>query len=1578
MTVISHRGSKNALVKNAIALMTATVGSAGLGLAFWVVTAHLFDPATVGRASAQVAAVTLVAGLGQLSIVSIFARFLPVARARTVRMIKAGYATTLAASFLIAVGFVLFGFGRDFLDHGVPSTVLFVVCVLVFAIFSLQDVVLTAFRHATWVLWENIGVAAIRLAALPLLFFFGRSLGAFGAWAIPMMGAVAVVSWLIFRHLGPARVRQGDDRGLLPNRSELLNYTASQYVNSVITSIGGLLPPVLVVSFLGARAGAAFYLPWLFCTATTALLWNIQFSLVVEAVHATDRTRHLLKRAAWLGALVTCDGGAVIGFGAPWILGIAGASYRAEGTVVLRLLALSLPFIGVYSLYSALALITKRTWLATALDGVGAVIFLVGSVATASRHGLVAFGTAFLVSRIVIAVASVPGIVIEYRRLAKPDEMMLESLDRDLAARAAETQLLYPIFAVRGIASVPTGSSYVADGLEWAGMADAYTSLLPRDDRGTVVLSVVDRSDRSGGADGAELVAARPSGPVDDRQAVAEAGASAAGVGIAGVGVVGVGAAGGVGAAAPNSVPATPNHADPLRTPAADERVGGPPAPGGGRPSVANGTSEAGSELVAPRYPSGEMKVSRVGRLLARGQLRGANAVLAWTAVALSAATPVIIALPISPLAKVLVVLAFACFAPGAAALCHVRLGSAVVSWAIALVVSMAIVALPGAVMLWARYWHPFLALYLLVGMSAAAAIVGLAPTVAAHTRIGRRVIADIERAGLASSASAAGTMTTLLPAASSGEADGDLVATRVLPRLANDGLRSAEPADGNGTGAARPAQPRPVGSGGDPRTNADSADATQVISAVPDGVAADQSNPARDAAATGVTGSGSRARWSIRRPRAATQTVAASHATTGAPVTSRVTTTPDGTVPTTDVDGAPSESAGDATRVIPAVRDANETVVIRLPPFAETAWPPASGVTRADGIPADRVARASDGAADNITEAGTSEGAQRTDTEADQAARTTRAMTMMIVEVAILAAAVGCWIVSLRLSSTKDVGDYGLLSVMHPTFFVALGLCVAGFLVTLTRDVRRVWLLVGYIAVLLAIMHATVPVLVHEPEYAWTYKHIGVIQLFRVTGHIVNSSDIYQAWPAFFAAVAQLGTWSHVSTTTLAAWAPLFFDAANCLPLFATVQSLTSDRRLPYLTVFVFTSVNWIGQDYLSPQAFAYVLCLGTILIMVRWLRRQRGQYHHRFRLVDRLWSRLHEGLEAVPYVGKRSERAALACLYFVFAIVVIAHQLSPYLIAASATALLLLGLLRTWQVVPILIGITATYLLPHYNVVDQYGIFDGLNIFQNLLSGFRGTAPLTANSSAGEIFSAQAVHLLSLLVWGGALIAIMVSRRRLGAVALPAVLAFAPLATLVAQTYGGEAIYRVFLFSAPWCVYLICRMALRIRKVWVTAGVAAATALVFVGALIGIQGEHGQLTFDQFTRGEVQAVQYLYNTAPAGSHIVEAADNLPARLNQRYVDLNFGGDPDLLQPLLPTNHATITEADLAKINDYCSGLDTGVYVIISRSQVAYAHYFGYLPDGLLPSLQRAMDSSPAWTVLYRNADAVIYQFRG
>ena len=582
--------------------------------------------------------------------------------------------------------------------------------------------------------------------------------------------------------------------------------------------------------------------------------------------------------------------------------------------------------------------------------------------------------------------------------------------------------------------------------------------------------------------------------------------------------------------------------------------------------------------------------------------------------------------------------------------------------------------------------------------------------------------------------------------------------------------------------------------------------------------------------------------------------------------------------------------------------------------------------------------------------------------------------------QLAILIAGAGCWLAAITLSGTEHVGDYGLLAAVNPAFFLAVALCVLGFVLEVGRGARRRWLLLAHLLLLLLILHATVPLLVQEPEYAWTYKHIGVVELFRTRGRVLNPTDIYQAWPSLFAGVAQLVALSGVSTLKIAAWAPVYFDAANCLPLFAIVRTLTDDRRLPWLTVFLFSCVNWVAQDYLSPQAFTYLLCLGIALIMLRWLRRVPGPTDVRPGWLGQLWGRLHYGLADVPYPGRRVGRTALICLYFVYAVVVISHQLSPYIVALSAGALVVLGLVRYWQIIPILLGIALLYLMPHYDIVDNYGLFDGLNVFSTFFRSTQGVSAVTSASTAGRILSVQAVQLLSLGVWGTAALAVLTARGRPGPVAAPAVLAFAPFAVIFGQGYGGEAIYRVFLFSVPWCSYLIVTLLLRLRLPRVprvTRTLVAAAALT-AATLAGIQGAHGQLSFDQFTPAEVRSMEYLYARVPSNATILAAAPNLPARLTATFGDFNDGADPPSLTTIFPALSPAIGGSEMATIRAYCAQFDGPVYLVYMDSMVAYVHYFGYVPDGTLQSLRTALDTSPDWRVFHSDGDAIIYRFRG
>src|SRR5690349_10605964 len=94
--------------------------------------------------------------------------------------------------------------------------------------------------------------------------------------------------------------------------------------------------------------------------------------------------------------------------------------------------------------------------------------------------------------------------------------------------------------------------------------------------------------------------------------------------------------------------------------------------------------------------------VRRVWRaVLARPVPVGTNAALAWIGLALGVLTPIAVLLPLLPVLKFLLVLGFACFAPGAALVAHVRLGNAIAAWAMAFVLSLSLFALDAAVLIW-------------------------------------------------------------------------------------------------------------------------------------------------------------------------------------------------------------------------------------------------------------------------------------------------------------------------------------------------------------------------------------------------------------------------------------------------------------------------------------------------------------------------------------------------------------------------------------------------------------------------------------------------------------------------------------------------------------------------------------------------------------------------------------------------------------------------------------------------------------------------------------------------------------
>ncbi|MEU7617691.1 hypothetical protein AB0B27_16595 [Micromonospora rifamycinica] len=404
------------LLRTAFALMSSTVASAALGFVFWLVAARWFPPERVGWAAAAISSMALLAGLAQLNLTSLFARFLPAAGARSRRLILAGYAASAAMAVLLTAGFLGLGLLSGVIGSQPVEVLAFVAAVVASAIFFIQDGVLAALRRPGLVPVKNVLASAGKLALLPLLAGTAAGYGLLLAWTVPMLVTMLAVNWWILTRLAPAQRTATSPRLA---RREMFSFASAEYVNGTINNTLAFLPPVLVVSLLGPVPSAYFHLPWVIGVAGTTVLWNVVTSFVVQASSDGEgRIRAHIDRAVLLVALVTGLAMVTLVAAATPLLGLLGPDYAANGADALRLIGLSLPFTGVVLLYAAFAMMEKRMWRMVLVQSIGAVICLGGTVLGLPRFGIAAPALALLVGQAVTAAVLVPGLVRRYRATA--------------------------------------------------------------------------------------------------------------------------------------------------------------------------------------------------------------------------------------------------------------------------------------------------------------------------------------------------------------------------------------------------------------------------------------------------------------------------------------------------------------------------------------------------------------------------------------------------------------------------------------------------------------------------------------------------------------------------------------------------------------------------------------------------------------------------------------------------------------------------------------------------------------------------------------------------------------------------------------------------------------------------------------------------------------------------------------------------------------------------------------------------------------------------------------------------------
>jgi hypothetical protein len=592
--------------------------------------------------------------------------------------------------------------------------------------------------------------------------------------------------------------------------------------------------------------------------------------------------------------------------------------------------------------------------------------------------------------------------------------------------------------------------------------------------------------------------------------------------------------------------------------------------------------------------------------------------------------------------------------------------------------------------------------------------------------------------------------------------------------------------------------------------------------------------------------------------------------------------------------------------------------------------------------------------------------------------------------QVLCLCASVALWWFSVSWIRVGTLDDYGLLPVLPLSFFAALALLAASFVAAVCAPRPNEAVLAGHALALIVFLHGTMPLLFSEPFYPWVYKHFGVAEYIDLHGRLDSSVDIYQNWPAFFALSAWFGRVAGTRPLEYAAWAQVFFNACNLVLLRYVFGSLNRDLRLIWTAVFVFFSANWVAQDYFSPQAFAFTLSLGLCGVIIRWLLIAPDQawmarmLNRAAAFVARLGRRQRSGAapEDEPAgsqrVGRRPARNLVIAL---FALIVTTHQLTPYMLIVGLGVLAFLGVLRPRLLVVLFTVIALGYLLPRLDFIQRY--YGLLGSAGEPLKNVR-TAAVGLNGLAGEpgrVLCAHAARLLSLTIWGLGLVGV-VRRLRAGYKNLGvAALAVAPAVIVLGDTYGGEAIYRVYLFSLPWFA-LLTAFALRPGGDDWSSVRAMARLLLPLALLLALflPAYFGMAATNEVRPGEVAASQYFYDHAPPHSVLMIASPQFPVRLAGNYDQfrLTIGeADPSLLTVKPSLRHKLLGDRHVPVIaqamRDYGGG--EPAFLVVSRNGKVTSQVLDILPRGSLDELEQALSRSRRFRIWYRNADTTIFQ---
>lgn len=588
------------------------------------------------------------------------------------------------------------------------------------------------------------------------------------------------------------------------------------------------------------------------------------------------------------------------------------------------------------------------------------------------------------------------------------------------------------------------------------------------------------------------------------------------------------------------------------------------------------------------------------------------------------------------------------------------------------------------------------------------------------------------------------------------------------------------------------------------------------------------------------------------------------------------------------------------------------------------------------------------------------------------------------VLPLALVLCAVLFWGLSLQGIDPRDMNDFGLLSILPPSFYVALCIIALSFCVLLSRPEPPAGLMWLHVATWIVFIHGTPNILYGTLRYSWAWKHVGIIDYILRHYSInpgISTYNAYHNWPGFFAVGAFLTEVAgYPNALPFAGWTQVFFNVLDMGALLLIYRAFTEDGRLVWLSLWFFYLSSWVGQDYFSPQAQNYFLLLLILGIWLRWFSTVTPPDLKKIkRWLPSQWvAGLFHRLISLTNPSRPPETTLyqrvglIAVVIPLMAVIASSHQLTPFMLIFAMTLLALFYRCEVRMLPFLMLVFTVAWMGYMAEAFMQGNLKEMIESIGQLTQNAESTLSRVdlVQVSFGQRVIAYMGRGLTIGVWGLGLLG-GIQRLRLGHLDLAAgLLAITSFFLLATSDYGGEILFRVYFFSVPFFAFFVAAIFYP-RTNWggswrTTVGIICVSLTMLIAFLFAYYGKDRQY---YFTPAEVEASQFLFNLAPQGSLIIDGTRNYPWYQNYefyRYVPI--ANEPKESRANIMADPVQVLSRWMGNEND------TAAFLIITRSQKSEVDMVGKMPAGSLERIEKALIQSARFKVLFANADATVF----